>query len=153
MVPFVLSFLLKKQVLSLSWFPRSLVTIAVAASIIYYISLLNYTLMIVWAAVTGDLVRHYFPGFATLPAEFWRHKYVTSKDVVPKAVVQSLEMGLPIMGVFLMSGLMHEFMVVGMWHEQFGYMTAFFMNQGVATILSKVLQQSVGKRVQVRDWC
>ncbi|KAF9305837.1 hypothetical protein BGZ74_008709 [Mortierella antarctica] len=179
MVPFVLSFLPKEQVLSLSWFPWSLVTIAVAASIIYYISLLNYTLMIVWATVTGDLVRntewtlvrHYFPGFATSPAEFWRQwhhlfqyiwvdlgfkpthyllrKYVTSKDVVPKAVVQSLEMAVPIMGVFLMSGLMHEFMVVGMWHEQFGYMTAFFMIQGVATILSKVLQQSVGKRVQV----
>ncbi|KAG0019176.1 hypothetical protein BGZ81_009891 [Podila clonocystis] len=179
MMPFVLSFLPKEQVLSLSWFPRSLVTIAVAASIIYYISLLNYTLMIIWATVTGDmvrntewtLVRHYFPGFATSPAEFWRQwhhlfqyiwvdlgfkpthyllrNYVTNNKGMPTDVSKSLEKAVPVMGVFLLSGLMHEYMVVGMWHEQFGYMTAFFLIQGVATILSNVLQQSVGKRVQV----
>ncbi|KAG0026346.1 hypothetical protein BGZ82_009523 [Podila clonocystis] len=179
MVPFVLSFLPKEQVMSLSWFPRSLVTIAVAASIIYYISLINYTLMIVWATVTGDLVRntewtlvrHYFPGFATSPAEFWRQwhhlfqyiwvdlgfkpthyllrKYVTSNKGMSKGVSQSLEKAVPVMGVFLLSGLMHEYMVVGMWHEKFGYMSTFFLIQGVATILSNALQQSVGKRVQV----
>lgn len=178
-VPFCLSFLPKERVLSLSWLPRSLVTIAVSASIIYYISLVNYTLMILWATITGDLVRntewtlvrHYFPGFATSPAEFWRQwhhlfqyiwvdlgfkpthyllcKYVTGRKEMPKGVAQALEMIVPVMGVFLMSGLMHEYMIVGMWHEQFGYMTAFFLIHGVATILSKVLQQSVGQRVQV----
>ncbi|KAG0334953.1 hypothetical protein BG000_007918 [Podila horticola] len=134
--------------------------------------------MIVWATVTGDLVRntewtlvrHYFPGFATSPAEFWRQwhhlfqyiwvdlgfkpthyllsKYVTNKDVTSKALAQSLEMAVPVLGVFLMSGLMHEYMIVGMWHEQFGYMTAFFLIQGGATILSKALEP-VGEQVQV----
>ncbi|KAI8600041.1 hypothetical protein EDD21DRAFT_378198 [Dissophora ornata] len=177
-IPFCLSFLTFEQIESFSLIPTLLVRIGVSALVIFDISLANYTIMIVWAAVTGNLihdtewtlVRHYFPGFATSSAEFWRQwhhlfqyiwvdlgfkpvhhvlkKYVTPR-VSNRKLVQAAEMALPVMGVFLMSGLMHEYIVAALWHERPGPMTAFFLIQGVATIMSKVLQTTVGQKITV----
>ncbi|KAF9351561.1 hypothetical protein BGX34_000477 [Mortierella sp. NVP85] len=177
-IPFCMSFLTYEQIESFSIIPRLLVNIGVAAMVIFDISLANYTIMIIWATVTGDLVRdtewtlvrHYFPGLATSSAEFWRQwhhlfqyiwvdlgfkptlhllrQYVTPK-MSNRKLAKTIEMVLPVMGVFLMSGLMHEYIVVAMWHARPGSMTAFFLLQGAATILSKVLYQTVGQKVNV----
>ncbi|CAO3574908.1 unnamed protein product [Mortierella alpina] len=177
-IPFCLSFLTFDQIHSFSTLPKFLVNIAVSALVIFDISLANYTIMILWATVTGDLIRdtewtlvsHYFPGFATSPAEFWRQwhhlfqyiwvdlgfrpvhhllrKHVTGKTT-NKHLARTVEMVLPVMGVFLMSGLMHEYMMVAMWHVRPGHMTAFFLLQGAATIVSKALQNTVGQKVKV----
>ncbi|KAG0255102.1 hypothetical protein BG011_005319 [Mortierella polycephala] len=177
-IPFFLSFLTFEQVQSFSLIPKLLVRVAVAAMVIFDISLANYTIMIIWATVTGDLirdtewtlVRHYFPGFATSPAEFWRQwhhlfKYIwvdlgfkpvhhlLRKHVTPhmsnRKLAKTLESVLPVMGVFLMSGLMHEYMMVAMWHVRPGPMTAFFLLQGAATIVSKAVNDTVGRKMSV----
>ncbi|KAG0278472.1 hypothetical protein BGZ95_003933 [Linnemannia exigua] len=177
-IPFIMSFITFEHIQNFNIVQTFLLRIGVAAMVIFDISLLNYTIMILCAAVTGDLihdtewtlVRHYFPGFATSPAEFWRQwhhlfKYIwvdlgfhpvlhiLRKYVTPKSknrqLTSTLEMVLPVMGVFLMSGLMHEYMMVGMWHITPGHMTLFFLIQGAGTILSKVLLNTVGKKVHV----
>ncbi|KAF9428617.1 hypothetical protein BGZ94_001738 [Podila epigama] len=178
-IPFVMSFFTFEQIKTFSLPGQFLVTIAVGAMVIFDISLANYSLMIIWATVTGNLihdtewslVRHYFPGFATSPAEFWRQwhhlfqyiwvdlgfkpvhhllrKHVTNSPNVNRELARTVEMVLPIMGVFLMSGLMHEYMMVGMFHARVGHMTAFFLIQGAATIISKALNNTVGQRIQV----
>ncbi|KAG0227904.1 hypothetical protein B0O80DRAFT_433525 [Mortierella sp. GBAus27b] len=178
LVPFSLSFFTFEQIQSFSLIPTMLVRIGVASIIIFDISLANYTIMIIWAAATGDLVhdtewtlvRHYFPGLATSSAEFWRQwhhlfqyiwvdlgfkptlhvlrEYVTPKMSNRKAA-KAIELILPVMGVFLMSGLMHDYMMVGMWHVRPGHMTAFFLLQGAATIVCKMLYQTVGQKVHV----
>ncbi|KAG0357957.1 hypothetical protein BG005_002899 [Podila minutissima] len=177
-VPFGLSFLTFEQINSFSLPGQLLVTIAVSSLVIFDISLANYSIMFIWAAVTGNLihdtewtlVRHYFPGVATSPAEFWRQwhhlfqyiwvdlgfkpvhhllrKHVTKKTA-NRELASTLEVVLPIMGVFLMSGVMHEYMMVGMFHARVGHMTAFFLIQGAATILSKALHNTVGQKVHV----
>ncbi|KAF9137822.1 hypothetical protein BGX30_009865 [Mortierella sp. GBA39] len=177
-IPFVMSFITFEAIQNFNIVQTLLFRIGVASMVIFDISLLNYTIMILCAAITGDLVhdtewtlvRHYFPGFATSPAEFWRqwhhlfqyiwvdlgfhpvkhilHKYVTSKTK-NRQLANGLELVLPVMGVFLMSGLMHEYMMVGMWHIRPGHMTLFFLIQGAGTILSKVLLNTVGKKVHV----
>ncbi|KAG0370521.1 hypothetical protein BGZ54_005904 [Gamsiella multidivaricata] len=177
-IPFGVSFLTFEQIESFSLIPRLLFNTAVGSMVIFDISLANYTIMIIWATVTGDLirdtewtmVRHYFPGFATSSAEFWRQwhhlfKYIwvdlgfkpvhhiLSKYVTPKVsnrkLAKAAEMVLPVMGVFLMSGLMHEYMMVAMWHGRPGYMTAFFLLQGAGTIVSKALNNTVGQKITV----
>ncbi|KAF9097830.1 hypothetical protein BGX29_007901 [Mortierella sp. GBA35] len=177
-IPFTLSFITFEDIQKFHYVQTLLLRIAVAAMVIFDISLLNYSIMILCAAISGDLihdtewtlVRHYFPGFATSPAEFWRQwhhlfqyiwvdlgfhpvKHLLRKHVSGKTknrqLADVLEMTLPVMGVFLMSGLQHEYMMVGMWHVRPGHMTAFFLIQGAATILSKVLLNTVGKKVQV----
>ncbi|KAF9377268.1 hypothetical protein CPB97_010303 [Podila verticillata] len=177
-VPFVLSFLTFEQINSFSLPGQFLVTIAVGSLVIFDISLANYSIMFIWAAVTGNLIHdtewtlvsHYFPGVATSPAEFWRQwhhlfqyiwvdlgfkpvhhllrKHVTNKTT-NRELARTVEMVLPIMGVFLMSGLMHEYMMVGMFHARVGHMTAFFLIQGAATIMSKALYNTVGQKVHV----
>ncbi|KAG0209549.1 hypothetical protein BGX28_010247 [Mortierella sp. GBA30] len=177
-IAFSFSFLTFEQIQSFSMIPTLLVRIGVSGMLIFDISLANYTIMIIWATVTGDLirdtewtlVRHYFPGFATSPAEFWRQwhhlfqyiwvdlgfkpvHHLLRKHVTPKtpnkALARALELALPVMGVFLMSGLQHEFMMMSMWHIRPGHMTAFFLIQGAATILSKGLNNTVGKKIKV----
>ncbi|KAF9582095.1 hypothetical protein BGW38_000650 [Lunasporangiospora selenospora] len=181
-VPFSLSFLTFEQIQTFSLVPSLLVKIGVSALIIFDISFANYTIMIIWAALSGNLihdtewtlVRHYFPGLATSPSEFWRQwhhlfryiwvdlgfkpthhifrKYVTRGRKVKSPVLKALEKILPIMGVFFMSGLMHEYIVIGMWHARFGPMTAFFLIQGAGTIISKAVYDSVGHKVHVPSW-
>ncbi|KAF9193830.1 hypothetical protein BGZ51_002153 [Haplosporangium sp. Z 767] len=178
LLPFFMSFFTFEQIQSFSLIPSLLIRVPVAAMVIFDISLANYTIMIIWATITGDLirdtewtlVRHYFPGFATSPAEFWRQwhhlfKYIwvdlgfkpvhhlLRKHVTPnlsnKKIAKGLELVLPVMGVFLMSGLMHEYMMVAMWHVRPGHMTAFFLLQGAATIVSKAMNNTVGRKVSV----
>ncbi|KAF9162447.1 hypothetical protein DFQ26_003534 [Actinomortierella ambigua] len=155
---------------------------AVAAIVIFDISLANYTLMILWASVTGDLVRdtewtlvrHRFPGFATSPADFWKQwhhlfkqvwvdigakptfellrKYVTprlSENARQRQLAKNLETVLPVMGVFLMSGLFHEYMMYSLWHATPGPMTIFFLMHGVGTFVSKALERTVGQKVKL----
>ncbi|KAF9116433.1 hypothetical protein BGX27_002465 [Mortierella sp. AM989] len=177
-IPFGVSFITFEQTESFSTASSLLFNVAVAAMVIFDISLLNYTIMIIWAAVTGNLihdtewtlVRHYFPGFATSPAEFWRQwhhlfqyiwvdlgfkpvQHVLRKYVSPKLAnhkaAKVIELIFPVLGVFLMSGLMHEFMVVSMWHARPGAMTCFFLLQGAGTIVSKLLYDTIGKKVSV----
>ncbi|KAF8985529.1 hypothetical protein BGZ46_003818 [Entomortierella lignicola] len=177
-IPFCLGFINYERMQTLSIFSNLLITTAVAAMVIFDISLINYTIMIVWGAVTGNLihdtewtlVRHYFPGFATSPAEFWRQwhhlfqyiwvdlgfkpvHHVLRKHISPRIpnrkVAEAIELIIPVFGVFLMSGLMHEFMVMGMWHARPGGMTSFFLLQGAGTIISKILNDTIGKKVSV----
>jgi hypothetical protein len=177
-IPFCISFVTFEQMESFSLIPTLLVRIAVSAMVIFDISLANYTIMILWATVTGDLirdtewtlVRHYFPGFATSTAEFWRQwhhlfqyiwvdlgfkpvLHILRKHVTPrvanKKLAKSAELVFPVMGVFLMSGLMHEYMMVAMWHVRPGHMTAFFLLQGAGTIISKALYNTVGQKITV----
>ncbi|KAG0066401.1 hypothetical protein BGZ89_007295 [Linnemannia elongata] len=177
-IPFVMSFITFEDIQNFNIVQTFLLRIGVASMVIFDISLLNYTIMILCAAITGDLVhdtewtlvRHYFPGFATSPAEFWRQwhhlfqyiwvdlgfhpvkhllrKHFTSKSQ-NRELANGLELVLPVMGVFLMSGLQHEYMMVGMWHIRPGHMTLFFLIQGAGTILSKALLNTVGKKVHV----
>ncbi|KAF9979146.1 hypothetical protein BGZ73_005314 [Actinomortierella ambigua] len=156
--------------------------LAVGGIVIFDISLANYTLMILWANVTGDLVRdtewtlvrHKFPGFATSPADFWQQwhhlfkqvwvdigakptfallrKYVTprlNKNTQQRQLAKALETVLPVMGVFLMSGLFHEYMMYGMWHATPGPMTVFFLMHGVGTFVSKALERTVGQKIKL----
>ncbi|KAF9361455.1 hypothetical protein BGX26_003199 [Mortierella sp. AD094] len=176
--PFAMGFITYEKMQTFSTLSNLVLTTVLAAMVIFDISLINYTIMIIWGAVTGNLihdtewtlVRHYFPGFATSPAEFWRqwhhlfqyiwvdlgfkpvhhvlHKHVSPK-IPNRKVAEAIELIFPVMGVFLMSGLMHEFMIVGMWHARPGGMTSFFLLQGAATIISKILYDTVGKKVAV----
>ncbi|KAF9923872.1 hypothetical protein FBU30_006082 [Linnemannia zychae] len=177
-VPFTMSFITFEDIQKFNIIQTFLIRIGVASMVIFDISLLNYTIMILWGAVTGNLihdtewtlVRHYFPGFATSPSEFWRQwhhlfqyiwvdlgfhptlhllrKHVTGKSK-NRQLAKGLELVLPVMGVFLMSGLMHEYMMVGMWHVRPGHMTLFFLIQGAGTILSKAIFIAVGDKVHV----
>ncbi|KAG0228145.1 hypothetical protein BGW42_002352 [Actinomortierella wolfii] len=180
-ITFIASFFTPEQFRS-TYVATLLFRMAVAAIVIFDISLANYTLMILWANVTGNLVhdtewtlvRHKFPGFATSPADFWLQwhhlfkqvwvdlgakptfallrKYVTPvlvKNKQQRQLAKALETVLPVMGVFLMSGLFHEFMMYGMWHSTPGPMTIFFLLHGVGTVVSKVLSKTVGQKVKV----
>ncbi|KAG0051858.1 hypothetical protein BGZ83_003259 [Gryganskiella cystojenkinii] len=180
-IAFSMSFIDFAEIQTFSLLGQTLVNIGVAAMVIFDISLANYTIMIIWATVTGDLVRntewtmvsHYFPGLATSPRVFWQQwhhlfQYIwvdlgakpvyhfIRKYVAPKAttasqrrLVKTAEKVLPVMGVFLMSGLMHEYMMFSMWQIRPGHMTLFFLIQGAGTILSQVLDSTIGKKVRV----
>ncbi|GJJ69659.1 hypothetical protein EMPS_02007 [Entomortierella parvispora] len=179
-IVFCMSFIDFAQIQTFSTLGQLPVRIGVAAMVIFDISLANYTLMIIWANVTGEkirntewtLVTHYFPGLATSPRVFWQqwhhlfqyiwvdlgakptyhflHKYVTPKTK-NKAMAKTAERILPVMGVFLMSGLMHEYMMIGMWQIRPGHMTAFFLIQGAGTIVSQILDSTIGRKVRVPD--
>ncbi|KAF9899426.1 hypothetical protein BX616_003045 [Lobosporangium transversale] len=118
------------------------------------------------------LVRHQFPGFATSPAEFWRRwhhifkriwvdlgfkpvhhllqKYLTPRiSSMNKSLAMQLERALPVMAVFLMSGLMHEMFFFSLYHISPGSMTVFFLIQGAGTIVSDMLSNTVGRKVSV----
>ncbi|KAG0005959.1 hypothetical protein BGZ79_000067 [Entomortierella chlamydospora] len=177
-ISFCMSFITYERIQTLSVLSSLAFTTAVGAMIIFDISLINYTIMIIWGAATGNLihdtewtlVRHYFPGFATSPSEFWRqwhhlfqyiwvdlgfkpvyhvlHKHVTPK-ISNRKLAKDIEMIFPVMGVFLMSGLMHEYIIRGMWHARLGGMTSFFLLQGAGTIVSKIIYDIVGRKVTV----
>ena len=179
-IVFCMSFIDFAQIQTFSTLGQLPVRIGVAAMVIFDISLANYTIMIIWANVTGEsirntewtLVTHYFPGLATSPCVFWQqwhhlfqyiwvdlgakptyhflHKYVTPKTK-NKKLAKTAERILPVMGVFLMSGLMHEYMMIGMWQIRPGHMTAFFLIQGTGTIVSQILDSTTGKKVRVPD--
>ncbi|KAF9216125.1 hypothetical protein BGZ59_010960 [Podila verticillata] len=145
--------------------------------IICFISLWYYSNMFCWAILTGELiddtdwtyVKHGFPLFATSPDDFWKRwhhmfqyiwvdlglkptqfllrKYVIDKKRVHHKTAAVLEMVLPVMSVFVLSGLMHEYMFLTTWHNNSaGYMMAYFLIQGVATLASKGLQIVLGRR-------
>ncbi|KAF9403108.1 hypothetical protein BGX21_006967 [Mortierella sp. AD011] len=177
-ISFCMGFITYERTQTFSILSNLAFTTAVGAMVIFDISLINYTIMIIWAAATGNLihdtewtlVRHYFPGFATSPSEFWRqwhhlfqyiwvdlgfkpvyhvlHKHVTPK-ISNRKLAKDIEMVFPVMGVFLMSGLMHEYMIRGMWHARLGGMTSFFLIQGAGTIVSKIIYDTVGRKVAV----
>ncbi|KAF9305838.1 hypothetical protein BGZ74_008710 [Mortierella antarctica] len=173
---FVFSFMTVEQIQSLSIIPRFFVLLSLAICIICFISLWYYSNMFAWAILTGGLiddtdwtyVRHGFPLFATSPDDFWKRwhhlfqyiwidlglkptkmllrKYVTGKNMVHHRTAAVLEMALPVMSVFVLSGLMHEYMFMTTWPDYAGYMMAYFLIQGVATLASKGLQIALGRR-------
>lgn len=179
-IAFTMSFIDFAKIETFSFLGQLPIQIAVAAMVIFDISLANYTLMIIWANVTGESIRntewtfvsHYFPGLATSPRVFWQqwhhlfqyiwvdlgakptyhflHKYVTP-NTKNKKLAKTAERILPVMGVFLMSGLMHEYMMIGMWQIRPGHMTAFFLIQGTGTIVSQILDSTIGQKVRVPD--
>ncbi|KAG0334954.1 hypothetical protein BG000_007919 [Podila horticola] len=174
---FAFSFMTVEQIENLSIIPRFFLVLSVAICIICFINLWYYSNMFTWAILTGQLiddtdwtyVRHGFPLFATSPDDFWKRwhhlfqyiwidlglkptkmllrKYVTDKKVVHHKTAVVLEMALPVMSVFVLSGLMHEYMFLTTWpSNSAGYMMAYFLIQGVATLASKGLQIALGRR-------
>lgn len=174
---FVFSFMTVDQIQNLSLVPRFFVIVSLAICIICFISLWYYSNMFCWAILTGGLiddtdwtyVKHGFPLFATSPDDFWKRwhhmfqyiwvdlglkptqfllrKYVTGKKRVHHRTAAVLEMVLPVMSVFVLSGLTHEYMFLTTWHDNSaGYMMAYFLIQGVATLASKGLPIVLGRR-------
>ncbi|KAG0026348.1 hypothetical protein BGZ82_009525 [Podila clonocystis] len=174
---FILSFVTLDQIRDMSFVLRYLVHFCLALRIISFISLCYYSIMFVWALLTGQLiddtdwtyVRHGFPLFAISPDDFWKRwhhlfqfiwvdlgmkptrmlvrKYITDKKLAHHTTATALEMALPVMSVFVLSGLMHEYMILATWPgSSAGYMMAFFLVQGVATIASKGVKIVLGHR-------
>lgn len=112
-----------------------------------YLTVFDGLLLAITAAsrLTGtnihDLARH--PILARTPAEFWRrHNRETGR-----ALLYDIYLRLPFrnrsaatMAVFLINGLLHDYLVLLLTHTPTFYQTLFFLVHGAATILTARLK-------------
>ncbi|KAG0042770.1 hypothetical protein BGZ83_012200, partial [Gryganskiella cystojenkinii] len=105
----------------------------------------------------------YMPCFATSPVEFWTNwqtlfRYIwvdlgflpvhrlCRKHLTPKRVGSMMakiaEGVLPILAVFTLSGLLHAYIVYAIWRENGFGQLVYFLIQGVAVVLTRMLERS-----------
>ncbi|KAF9165185.1 hypothetical protein DFQ26_000475 [Actinomortierella ambigua] len=110
------------------------------------------------------MTSHRFPLFATDPADFWSQwhtlfkfvwvdfayfplrrlaqRFMDSSRTGSRALSKALELALPVLGVFFLSGVSHGFCIWAAWRAPPSSQMNYFLVQGLAVIVTKGFQQS-----------
>ncbi|KAG0075478.1 hypothetical protein BGZ90_009850 [Linnemannia elongata] len=177
-VIYFMSFYTASEMLSSPTLEYGLMVFAVCSFVIFYIRTTVFLTAIVYSASTGSradpgewtMLDSKLPVFAYSPTDFWinwqtlfRYIWVDlgfnpvqrwcRRHLGPERFgrqgSQLAREILPVYAVFLLSGIMHAYIVYALWKEPIWSQLAYFMIQATGVVISKAIERSsVGRAIQ-----
>ena len=78
---------------------------------------------------------------AFLPVQAFTKRHLGPARLGPR-LAKAVQLSLPVLAVFILSGILHGYVVLTTWRESPWSQVVYFLIQGVAVILTKAIEQS-----------
>ncbi|KAG0311823.1 hypothetical protein BGZ97_011614 [Linnemannia gamsii] len=178
LIIYFMSFYTASEMLSSPTLEYGLMVVAVCSFVIFYIRTTVFLTAIIYSASTGNradprewtMLVSKLPVFAYSPTDFWINwqtlfryiwvdlgfnpvqrfcgKYL-GPDRLGRRGSQLAREVLPVFAVFLLSGIMHAYIVYALWREPIWSQLAYFGIQAMGVVVSKAIERSaVGRAIQ-----
>jgi hypothetical protein len=178
LIIYFMSFYTASEMLSSPTLEYGLMVVAVCSFVIFYIRTTVFLTAIIYSASTGNradprewtMLVSKLPVFAYSPTDFWINwqtlfryiwvdlgfnpvqrfcgKYL-GPDRLGRWGSQLAREVLPVFAVFLLSGIMHAYIVYALWREPIWSQLAYFGIQAMGVVVSKAIERSaVGRAIQ-----